>query len=37
VTLTPEIALRQATLVDHELRGGLDRGPLHGIPYGCEV
>jgi aspartyl-tRNA(Asn)/glutamyl-tRNA(Gln) amidotransferase subunit A len=36
VTLTPEIALREATLADAELRGGLDRGPLHGIPYGMK-
>ena len=36
VTLTPEIALREAALADAELRGGLDRGPLHGIPYGMK-
>jgi aspartyl-tRNA(Asn)/glutamyl-tRNA(Gln) amidotransferase subunit A len=36
VTLTPDIALREAALADDELRGGLDRGPLHGIPYGMK-
>ncbi|MCB8882574.1 amidase [Acidisoma cellulosilytica] len=36
VTLTPEIALREAALADAELRNGLDRGPLHGIPYGMK-
>lgn len=32
VTVTPEIARRQAAQADKELRSGLDRGPLHGIP-----
>lgn len=36
VTVTEEIALREAALADAELRGGLDRGPLHGIPYGLK-
>ena len=36
VTITGDIALREAALVDAELRGGLDRGPLHGIPYGLK-
>ncbi|MBW4023120.1 MAG: amidase [Proteobacteria bacterium] len=36
VTLTPEIALREAALADAERQGGLDRGPLHGIPYGMK-
>jgi aspartyl-tRNA(Asn)/glutamyl-tRNA(Gln) amidotransferase subunit A len=36
VTLTPEIALREAALADAERQGGLDRGPLHGIPYGLK-
>lgn len=36
VALTEEIALRDAALADTELRGGLDRGPLHGIPYGLK-
>jgi aspartyl-tRNA(Asn)/glutamyl-tRNA(Gln) amidotransferase subunit A len=36
VTLTPDIALREAALADGELHGGLDRGPLHGIPYGMK-
>lgn len=36
VTLTPEIALREAALADAERQDGLDRGPLHGIPYGMK-
>jgi aspartyl-tRNA(Asn)/glutamyl-tRNA(Gln) amidotransferase subunit A len=36
VALTPDIALREAALADAEMRGGLDRGPLHGIPYGMK-
>lgn len=32
ITVTPEIARRQAAQADEELRSGLDRGPLHGIP-----
>jgi len=32
ITVTPEIARRQAAQADAELRSGLDRGPLHGIP-----
>jgi aspartyl-tRNA(Asn)/glutamyl-tRNA(Gln) amidotransferase subunit A len=36
VTVTEDIALREATLAEAELRGGLDRGPLHGIPYGLK-
>lgn len=32
ITVTPEIARRQAAQADKELRSGLDRGPLHGIP-----
>ncbi|MCW2958670.1 MAG: gatA, partial [Solirubrobacterales bacterium] len=30
--LTPERALRDAARADGELRAGLDRGPLHGLP-----
>lgn len=31
-----EIALTRACAADRELRTGLDRGPLHGIPYGLK-
>jgi Asp-tRNA(Asn)/Glu-tRNA(Gln) amidotransferase A subunit family amidase len=33
VTLTEELALRQADRADAELRAGRPRGPLHGIPW----
>ena len=36
VTITEDIALREATLAEAELRSDSDRGPLHGIPYGTE-
>lgn len=36
VTLTPELALEQAKRADAELERGVDRGPLHGIPYGAK-
>jgi aspartyl-tRNA(Asn)/glutamyl-tRNA(Gln) amidotransferase subunit A len=36
VTITEDIALPQAALADSELRRGIDRGPLHGIPYGLK-
>jgi aspartyl-tRNA(Asn)/glutamyl-tRNA(Gln) amidotransferase subunit A len=36
VTVTHDIALREAALAEAELRSGLDRGPLHGIPYGLK-
>jgi len=36
ITLTKDIALRQAKLADDELRKGIYRGPLHGIPYGLK-
>ncbi|HXJ41078.1 MAG TPA: amidase [Bryobacteraceae bacterium] len=32
-TLTEDLALSQARKADEELASGLDRGPLHGIPY----
>lgn len=32
ITLTADLALRQANQADQELRSGKDRGPLHGIP-----
>ena len=36
VTITEDVALREAAMADAELRSGLDRGPLHGIPYGLK-
>lgn len=36
ITLTEELALKQATQADLELKQGIYRGPLHGIPYGLK-
>src|SRR3954467_7773253 len=36
VTVTRELALKQAAEADAELKAGRDRGPLHGIPYGAK-
>ncbi|RIK45794.1 MAG: amidase [Chloroflexi bacterium] len=36
VTLTEERALREAAQAERELNAGLDRGPLHGIPWGAK-
>lgn len=36
ITLTEELALKQAAKADEEIAGGLYRGPLHGIPYGVK-
>jgi Asp-tRNA(Asn)/Glu-tRNA(Gln) amidotransferase A subunit family amidase len=36
VTLTEELALRQARQADAEIAIGQYRGPLHGIPYGAK-
>jgi aspartyl-tRNA(Asn)/glutamyl-tRNA(Gln) amidotransferase subunit A len=33
LTVTEELALEQAQRADEELARGIDRGPLHGIPY----
>jgi Asp-tRNA(Asn)/Glu-tRNA(Gln) amidotransferase A subunit family amidase len=33
ITITEELALQQARKADKELAAGIDRGPLHGIPY----
>jgi len=33
VTVTKELAIEQAAKADAELSKGIDRGPLHGIPY----
>jgi aspartyl-tRNA(Asn)/glutamyl-tRNA(Gln) amidotransferase subunit A len=34
--VTPQRAMDEAALADAELARGLDRGPLHGIPYGLK-
>ncbi len=36
VTLTEELALKQARRADREIAAGKYRGPLHGIPYGVK-
>lgn len=36
VTLTRDLALKQAERADKELATGMDRGPLHGIPWGAK-
>lgn len=36
VTLTEERALREARQADLERDAGIDRGPLHGIPWGAK-
>lgn len=36
ITLTEDLALAQARRADRELAAGIDRGPLHGIPYGLK-
>jgi Asp-tRNA(Asn)/Glu-tRNA(Gln) amidotransferase A subunit family amidase len=36
ITLTEELALQQAGQADAELKEGIYRGPLHGIPYGLK-
>ncbi len=36
ITLTTELAMSQAKKADEELAAGIDRGPLHGIPYGVK-
>ncbi len=36
VTLTEELALKQAAEADREIKGGKYRGPLHGIPCGIK-
>ncbi|MET9426908.1 MULTISPECIES: amidase [unclassified Streptomyces] len=33
IRVTEETALERAAAADRELRAGLDRGPLHGVPY----
>jgi Asp-tRNA(Asn)/Glu-tRNA(Gln) amidotransferase A subunit family amidase len=36
VTLTEQLALKQAKQADEEIAAGRYRGPLHGIPYGIK-
>ncbi len=36
ITLTEELALKQAAAADAEIARGKYRGPLHGIPYGAK-
>ena len=36
VSLTEELALKQAQKADEEISQGIYRGPLHGIPYGAK-
>ena len=36
VTITEELALKQAQKADEEIAKGIYRGPLHGIPYGVK-
>jgi Asp-tRNA(Asn)/Glu-tRNA(Gln) amidotransferase A subunit family amidase len=36
ITLTEDLALQQARKADEELKKGIYRSPLHGIPYGVK-
>ena len=36
ISFTEDIALQQAKKADEELKNGVYRGPLHGIPYGLK-
>jgi aspartyl-tRNA(Asn)/glutamyl-tRNA(Gln) amidotransferase subunit A len=36
ITITGDLAIEQARRADGELARGIDRGPLHGIPYGLK-
>ncbi len=36
ISFTEEIAMQQAAKADEEIRKGIYRGPLHGIPYGIK-
>ncbi|HET8524060.1 MAG TPA: amidase [Thermomicrobiales bacterium] len=36
VTITRDLAMAQAHQTEDELMHGIDRGPLHGIPYGAK-
>ena len=36
ITITEDLALKQAAIADDEIKRGMYRGPLHGIPYGIK-
>ncbi len=36
ITITEELAMKEAAAADEELKKGKWRGPLHGIPYGLK-
>ena len=36
ITLTEDLAMKEAKQADDELKKGIYRGPLHGIPYGLK-
>src|SRR5438132_8038761 len=36
VTLTEDLAMKQAQAADDDLKRGKNRGPLHGIPWGAK-
>jgi Asp-tRNA(Asn)/Glu-tRNA(Gln) amidotransferase A subunit family amidase len=36
ITITEELAIRQAKKADEEISNGIYKGPLHGIPYGVK-
>ncbi|HZS44614.1 MAG TPA: amidase [Blastocatellia bacterium] len=36
VTITRDLAMKEAKAADREIRAGKYRGPLHGIPYGVK-
>jgi aspartyl-tRNA(Asn)/glutamyl-tRNA(Gln) amidotransferase subunit A len=36
VTVTRDLAIKEARTADEEIRAGRHRGPLHGIPYGVK-
>jgi len=36
ITLTEDLAMQQAKQADEEIKKGLYKGPLHGIPYGLK-
>jgi len=36
VTLTEDLAMRQARQADEEIKAGKYRGPLHGVPWGAK-
>ncbi len=36
ITLTEDLAMQQARRADDEIKKGIYRGPLHGVPYGLK-